>query len=99
MKTSKEVYVCKKLFYRLGRLEKQKIIENSNLDDREQKVLTLRFIEGATTQETAVKMNMTDDALSKMQRRIFKKIYVWLSRYTNQNGFKLDSLINSEILF
>jgi len=66
MKESIPVAYCKNLFYTKGRNEKLKLLEESNLTDREIKILKMRYIEGLSLKENVFS---TSDG-----RRCFEKI-------------------------
>lgn len=85
MTKSKEIIFIKNLMLILGRKEKEKLLENSNLDDREKLSMELRFIHGFSFCETAEKMNIPFDTFSKFQKRVFIKLYIWLQRQANIN--------------
>lgn len=78
MNKAKEVIFCKQLFFILGRDEKIKLLQKSNLTDREKRVCELRFVEGKTTQEIADELNVSLDTFNKMQKKLFQKLYLWL---------------------
>lgn len=77
MKQSKETEFIKTQMLYLNRDEKIDFIRKTNLTDREAKILYQRFVTGLTLCEIADNLNMQLDTLSKMQRRIFKKIYLF----------------------
>lgn len=75
---SKEVTVIRELFYILGRDDKLKLLKYSNLTNRERQIMTMRFIVGLSTKETAEKLNMDIDTFNQAQKKIYVKLYSWI---------------------
>lgn len=84
MVKSIEVQTIKMLMQILGRNEKMKLLKNSNLTNRERKIMTQRFIVGLTAKETSEMMNMDIDTFNQAQKKIYLKMYAWLSLQFNR---------------
>lgn len=93
MEKSKEVILCKRFFYNLGRFEKIKIIKNSNLDNRERKIIYSRFVEGMTLKEIAENLSLGIDNCNKIQKKAFVKLYSWLERNAKLQGTTLKDML------
>lgn len=77
MKETTEVNYCKKLLEDMGRYEKLKLIRNSSLNNRERKIITLRFIEGMSVTEASSVFNLDESSFKKAQKKAFIKLYNW----------------------
>lgn len=94
---SLEVRFIKTLFNSLGRVEKQKVLDRSNLTDKERCLLAKRFIEGLSVKESADYFCMEPDAYNKAYHRIVLKLYSWFERKAKVQGVSLEA-INGELI-
>ena len=83
MRESIQVAYCKNLFYTKGRNEKLKLLEESNLTDKEIKLLKLRYIEGLSIKEASEEMKIEIEAFNKLQKKVFIKFYTYLTDTKN----------------
>ncbi|MBQ0112124.1 MAG: hypothetical protein KBT03_03250 [Bacteroidales bacterium] len=84
MEKSLEVQYCTGLLLSLGSQERLHLLKSSNLTLEERKIISMRYVVGLTAKEVAFKIGLTDDGFRRMQRRIFKKLYLWL-KITGKN--------------
>lgn len=77
---NKEVKFIKELFYTLGRSEKEAILKESNLDNKELKLLKARLIEGLSIKEISNLYGLEIDTYNKTYHRAMLKLYAWLER-------------------
>lgn len=91
---SKEITICKAVFYPLGRNEKVSLIEKSNLTDREMEIFKMKFVEGEYNQEIADHLMITLDAYNKMQKVLCRKFYTWLNGKAMQFNTSLELLVS-----
>lgn len=78
MKKTDEVEYCSTLLTTLGKEEKLNLLKTSSLTLREQDYLVNRYINGLTAKECADKFCITEHAYSKIQKKVFQKLYFWL---------------------
>lgn len=89
------------LFNILSRSEKEKLIKDSCLDNRERDAMLLRYVVGKTVKESAALLEIGYEAFKKLQARCFKKLYLWIELrpencvYKNM-VYKAISINNSE---
>lgn len=74
MKT-KNVEIVTSLFSSIGRSEKEKLIKESPLNDRESEILILRFVNGKSIKESSLCVGMEPEAFVKAQRKAIDKFY------------------------
>lgn len=79
MTKNSETEEITKIFSILGRREALNLLANSNLSDREQKLLALRFVRGMTLDECSDYFNMYSNSIAKWQTKVCKKLYGWLN--------------------
>jgi len=79
MKKSSIIEYSTTLLYSLGREEKKLLFEKSNLNNREIKALSLRFIEGYTSQESAEIIGLSVNGYYKLQKKALFKLYFWIT--------------------
>lgn len=75
---SKEVSYCKNLLFVLGTEEKRSLVEKSNLNEREKKLVSLRFIDGKQIKDCCEDLNLEVDTFNKAQAKALSKLYFWL---------------------
>lgn len=78
MKDTKEVYVCKKVLASSGRYTKLWIIKNSSLNDRERRIVYMRFVEGRSVAESSEILHIEESSFNKAQKKALVKLYKWL---------------------
>jgi len=78
-----ETLLIKDLFYALGRNEKKELLYNSNLNDKEIRIMEMRHIEGLSIKEISEVLNIDIDTYNQSQKRINKKLYSWLTDKIN----------------
>lgn len=76
---SKEVSYCKNLLFVLGSDEKRSLIEKSNLNEREKKLVSLRFVDGKPIKDCCDELGIEIDALNKAQAKALLKLYFWIN--------------------
>lgn len=79
------------LFSILGRREALTMLANSNLSERDQKLLALRFVKGMSLCECSDYFNMAPNSVGKWQTKCCKRLYTWLSNRSRAEQI-LDSL-------
>lgn len=62
----------------LSRAEKQNLLYNSNLNDREVELLSLRFINGKSLKECSEVYRLEINTVSKNQQKAMYKLYQYL---------------------
>lgn len=62
----------------LSRAEKQNLLYNSNLNDREVELLSLRFINGKSLKECSEVYGLEINTVSKNQQKAMCKLYQYL---------------------
>lgn len=96
MTKNSETEQITKIFSILGRREALNLLANSNLSDREQKLLALRMVRGMTLDECSDYFNMYRNSIAKWQTKVCKKLYTWLeARHTATSllhSINLDSI-------
>ena len=96
MTKNSETEEITKIFSILGRREALNLLTNSNLSDREQKLMALRFVRGMTLDECSDYFNMYRNSIAKWQTKVCKKLYIWLdARHTATSllhSINLDSI-------
>lgn len=70
-------------FSLLGRKQKQELLENSNLNDRELTLLSFRFINGYSLKECAEELGLEVNTVSKNQLKAIKKLYEFIKSINN----------------
>lgn len=75
---TQQMEYIKTFFSGLGRADKQSILFNSNLTDREVDLLTKRFISGFSLKEIANEYSIEEDTVNKKQLKAVKKLYSFL---------------------
>lgn len=78
MTINSETEQIMELFSILGRRESLTLLANSNLAERDQKLLALRFIKGLTLSECATYFYMRPNSIGKWQTKCCKSLYQWL---------------------
>lgn len=78
------------IFSILGRREALSLLVNSNLSDRDQKLIALRMVKGMTLDECADYFNMYRNSVAKWQSKVCKRLYQWIC-----SRQKAAELINS----
>lgn len=81
METDDTTY-CKTVLFVLGRPAKKQLLENSNLNNREIDILSLRIIEGLSAKECCMKLNLEEDTFYKAQRKAYAKLSFFLKNQT-----------------
>ena len=66
------------IFSLLGRREALNMLANSNLSDRDQKLLALRFVKGLSLDECAEYFCMCRNSVGKWQTKVARKLYQWI---------------------
>lgn len=85
MKT-KQTKMVGAYFAPLGRIEKERIINDSPLSDREVNILSFRFVHGYSIKESSEKLNMDYDTFNKAQKRAIDKVYIYLTNKLQENS-------------
>lgn len=62
----------------LGRFEKERVVRESNLNNRELNIIQFRYIDGNTISEASDKLQMTEEAFVKAQRKAIEKLYLFI---------------------
>ena len=75
MKYSEHVESFISFITKLGRQDKERVIRNSCLIDRDCEMLVLRYVHGFTIQESADRLGMEYDAFVKAQRKAIERFY------------------------
>lgn len=70
----------KSLFYVLGKTESLKLLQDSNLTERESKLLEMRMIRGKSLKEVADILMIEEDSVNKAQNKVCKKLADWVKR-------------------
>lgn len=78
MKKTQELESIQNLFYLKCRAEKQDILFNSNLNDRETELLSFRLVQGKTLKECADHFGIEEDSVNKAQLKAVRKLYIFL---------------------
>lgn len=78
MKKSFELKTVQIVFFALSKTQKQSLLDNSNLNDREKELLTYRLIEGKSLKECANFLGIEEDSVNKAQLKAVKKLYFFL---------------------
>lgn len=78
MKKTTELETVQIIFFALGRKQKQDLLDNSNLNDREIELLSFRFIQGKSLKECANHFGIEEDSVNKAQLKAVKKLYQWV---------------------
>lgn len=78
MKQTDTLTFIKNLFYVLGKTESLKLLQDSNLTEREAKLLEMRFIKGQSLKEVAYELTIEEDSVNKCQSKVCKKLYTWI---------------------
>lgn len=86
------------IFSILGRREALSLLANSNLSDRDQKLLALRMVKGMTLDECADYFNMYSNSIGKWQTKCCKRLYEWIER-RQQAAQLLDSMKMSDVKY
>lgn len=73
-----ELNFVKVLFNTLGKTESIKLINDSNLTEREGQLLELRLIKGKSLKEVADVLMIEEDSVNKAQSKVCKKLYYWI---------------------
>ena len=76
-----EMTYIKNVFKMLNRANKLKLLETSNLTNREIELLTKRFINGDSLKDCANYYRLEEDSINKAQLKAVKKLYKYL-KYT-----------------
>lgn len=84
------VKYCKNLMFLLGTEEKVKLIESSNLNEREKQIIVLRFVKGKTVKDCCEEMCLEVDTFNKAQAKAMSKLYFWVS-----NREKIKEIVDS----
>lgn len=79
MKKTLELETVQIMFLALGRKQKQELLENSNLCDREITLLSCRLIKGLSLKECADLFGIEEDSVNKAQLKAIKKLYHYLA--------------------
>lgn len=79
------------IFSILGRREALTMLANSNLVERDQKLLALRFVKGMSLCECSDYFNMAVNSVAKWQTKCCRRLYEWLSNRTKAEQI-LDAL-------
>lgn len=74
-KLSKETEMVKAFLSGVDRMTKTIYIYESNLTEKEARILDLRFIQGLSVKETAARLSMEVDTVNKAQKRAINKFY------------------------
>lgn len=90
-----ETKTVKYILANLGTLEREQLINNSNLTEKEKQVLTLRFSKGKQVKECTEIFNMELEAFNKLQKKSVYKLYHWLERKAITSGVSLKRLIEN----
>lgn len=74
-----ELDFCKTLFYTLGKTQARKLIQDSNLDERECLLIEYRLILGKSLKEVSDLLGIQEDSVNKSQNKTCKKLHIWIS--------------------
>lgn len=77
-KSTKELKYCKEVFNFLGREDFIRLLEKSNLTDRNKELIEMRFVHGKSIKECSDHLNIEENSVSKSQRKICRQLYKWL---------------------
>lgn len=75
-----ELNFVKGLFNTLGKTESLKLINDSNLTEREGLLLELRLIRGKSLKEVADILMIEEDSVNKAQSKVCRKLCEWIRR-------------------
>lgn len=89
---TQETKTVKYILQNLSTLEREQLIDNSNLTDKEKQVLTLRFSKGKQVKECTELLNMEFEAFNKLQKKSVFKLYHWLERKALTSGIQLRNI-------
>lgn len=78
MKQSVEVEYCKNLFYVSSRSRILRIIEDSNLTNKEREFISARYIEGLSIKEICDNLQIEEETYKKSHRKIMSKLYIFM---------------------
>lgn len=78
MRKTQELETVQIIFLSLGRNQKQELLDNSNLNDREKELLTHRLVNGKTLKECADYLGIEEDSVNKAQLKAVKKLFYFL---------------------
>lgn len=78
MRKTLELETIEILFLTLGNQEKILLLQNSNLNDREIKLLTHRLVQGKSLKECSEIFGIEEDSVNKAQLKAIKKLYLYL---------------------
>lgn len=78
MKKTFESESIQTIFLSLNRTEKQELLCNSNLNDREVSLLTSRLIHGKSLKECSEIMGLEINSISKSQQKAMRKLYQYI---------------------
>lgn len=85
MRKTIELETIQIIFLALGRNKKQELLDNSNLNDREVELLSLRLIQGKSLKECAEHFGIEEDSVNKAQLKAIKKLYLFFNKCENIN--------------
>ncbi len=78
MRKTQELETVQIIFLALSRNQKQELLDNSNLNDREKELLTHRLINGKSLKECATELGIEEDSVNKAQLKAVKKLFYFL---------------------
>lgn len=73
-----ETAYCKNILFLLPREEKVRLLENSNLTNKERDIISFRIVDGLSIKEVCDKLAMDENAFVKAQRRAYAKLCFFL---------------------
>lgn len=79
MRKTQELETIQIIFLSLSRKQKEELLANSNLNNREIELLSLRLIDGKSLKECADYFGIEEDSVNKAQHRAVKKLYLFIS--------------------
>lgn len=90
---TKETTYCKNLLFLLSRADKVKLLENSNLNNRERDILILRVVDGLSVKESCNRLDIEEETFNKAQKKAYAKLFFFI-----QNKALISDLTNKLLI-